>query len=56
MKTATKTPATGKARFIKSIVATARETNTQMPWERGATRMASIARRRAALQAHLRSA
>lgn len=50
------TPQKTNARFIKSIVATAKETQTQMPWERGATRLAMIARRRAALQASLRSA
>ncbi|MGH1413849.1 MAG: hypothetical protein ACRBB0_10155 [Pelagimonas sp.] len=52
MKTKMKT----NTRFIKSIVATAKDTKTQMPWERGATRTATLARRRAALQAQLRSA
>ncbi|WP_299935593.1 hypothetical protein [uncultured Pelagimonas sp.] len=51
-----KTQMKPKTRFIKSIVATAKETQTQMPWERGATRMASIARRRAALMGNLRTA
>lgn len=56
MKTAMKTPIKSNARFIKSIVATAKETQTQMPWERGATRLTTIARRRAALLGHLRTA
>ena len=56
MTTATKAPAKGNARFIKSIVATAQDTSVQMPWERGARRQALIARRRAALLEHLRSA
>lgn len=52
MKTSLKT----NSRFIQSIVTTARDAQTQMPWERGATRLAMIARRRAALQSNLRSA
>ncbi|PYG31199.1 hypothetical protein [Pelagimonas varians] len=44
------------SRFIKSIVTTAKETQTEMPWERGATRLAMIARRRVALKSSLRSA
>ncbi|CUH74887.1 hypothetical protein [Tropicibacter naphthalenivorans] len=34
-----------KTRFIKSIVATAKTTETRLPWERGAPRAAMIARR-----------
>ncbi len=33
-------------RFIKNAIATAAETKTQMPWERGARREAFIATRK----------
>ena len=35
------------ARFIASITATARSTEVQLPWARGARRAAMIARRKA---------
>ena len=36
---------TVRARFIKSVIATAKATETDMPWTRGATRREAIARR-----------
>ena len=38
---------TRKSRFIKSVVETARKTETDMPWSRGARRAEMIARRSA---------
>lgn len=35
-----------KTRFIKSIIATAKDAKTAMPWERGARREAFIAARK----------
>ncbi len=36
---------TGRRRFIKSIIATAKSDETQMPWTRGTARREMIARR-----------
>lgn len=36
---------TAKARFIKSVIETAKQDEVQMPWARGARRAAMIARR-----------
>ena len=39
-----------RTRFIKSIVAAAQNEDVQMPWTRGATRAATIARRNAKVE------
>lgn len=39
-----------RTRFIKSIVAAAQAEEVRMPWARGATRAASIARRNAKVE------
>jgi hypothetical protein len=36
-----------QSRFVKSIIATSKAQEVRMPWTRGATRKAMIARRRA---------
>lgn len=45
-----------KARFIKSVIDTAKDCDTRMPWTRGARRAEFIASRRPALVARLRTA
>lgn len=45
-----------KARFIISVVETAKECDTQMPWTRGTARVEFISRRSASARAAARSA
>lgn len=45
-----------KARFIKSVIETARQNDTELPWSRGPRRAALIAQRQAEQLPRVRTA